>query len=72
MSKAKTTEARARIDIPAKAASQLQQIQKQAELLQDRLNAYAQAVRDMSDVPAGYRLDIQAGQWVAGDADANT
>ena len=72
MSKAKTTEARARIEIPAKAASQLQQIQKQAELLQDRLNAYAQAVRDMSDVPEGYRLDIQAGQWVAGESDANT
>ena len=72
MSKADTTEARARIDIPAKAASQLQQIQKQAELLQDRLNAYAQAVRDMSDVPDGYRLDIQAGQWVASDTDANT
>lgn len=72
MSKADTKEARARIDIPAKAASQLQQIQKQAELLQDRLNTYAQALRDMSDVPDGYRLDIQAGQWVAGDLDANT
>ena len=72
MSKADTKEARAPIDIPAKAASQLQQIQKQAELLQDRLNAYAQAVRDMSDVPDDYRLDIQAGQWVAGEADANT